>query len=56
MKPTHQYTNNYGHTSLGVIIANGPWNMVWFLALCDDGETWMKEPICLSGAIPINNP
>jgi hypothetical protein len=45
MKPTHQYTASNGHTFFGVIVGNASWNLVWFLPICDDGVTWMREPV-----------
>ena len=53
MNPTHQFTNNQGHTYFGVITGQASCNAVWFLALCDDGKTWMKEPFWALGVRPI---
>lgn len=49
MKPTHQFTNNYGHTYVGVVVSESIHNSCWFLAMCDDGETWMKVPVWAFG-------
>lgn len=39
MEATHRLENSLGHTYYGVF------DGVNFLCLCDDLETWMKEPV-----------
>jgi len=53
MKPTHYYTDDRGHDIFGLFISDGPYNFVWFLPLCEDGKTYMKEPVCALGVFPI---
>lgn len=48
---THHYTDNNGHTYFGSIVGAAACNLVWFLPLCDDGITWMKEPVCVAGVV-----
>ena len=48
---THHYTDNNGHTYFGSIVGVSTCNLVWFLPLCDDGITWMKEPVCVAGVV-----
>lgn len=48
---THHYTDNNGHTYFGSIVGAAAHNLVWFLPLCDDGITWMKEPVCVAGVV-----
>jgi hypothetical protein len=49
MKPTHKYTNAYGHVMIGVIVAHAQNNAVWFLPMCDDHKTWQKESMWVVG-------
>lgn len=53
MQPTHQYTDSRGHVYRGVIVGHCSANLVWFLPLCDDGETWMQIPVAVSGVMLI---
>jgi len=48
---THHYTDNNGHTYFGSIVGAAARNFVWFLPLCDDGITWMKDPVCVAGVV-----
>lgn len=49
MKATHRFTSSDGHTYVGVVLAEADWNAVWFLPMCDDHKTWMKEPVWALG-------
>jgi hypothetical protein len=49
---THHVTNDHGHTFYGTLVGPALHNMDWFLPLCDDGKTPMKEPICIVGVRP----
>jgi hypothetical protein len=49
MKPTHTYLSSTGHLYYGVIVGYAYANLVYFLPLCNDNITWMKEPITVSG-------
>lgn len=53
MKATHKFTNRNGHTFIGVIISNAFANGVWFLPMCNDHKTWMKEPVLAIGVLPL---
>lgn len=53
MKATHQFTNDYGHTFIGTVLGSAGANAVWFLSMCDDHVTWMKEPVWAIGVIPL---
>jgi hypothetical protein len=49
MKPTHYYQNSQGKIVYGIVIGESCTNAVWFLPICDDGKTWMKEPVWTVG-------
>ena len=54
MKPTHYYHTHSGKRVNGIVTGHCCWNTYWFLCLCDDGKTWMKEPVCVPSPIKIS--
>lgn len=55
MKPTHYFTGYQGERYNCVLVApawGGGWHV---LCQCNDGETWMKEPVFAVGVLPITS-
>lgn len=51
MSPTHKFENEQGHIFIGVVVGQAGYNAVWFLSMCDDHKTWMKEPVWAVGVV-----